>query len=90
LNEHAMAAGVTLVLDDELQCLQEGREDYRDFLIRRFDRPDGLVRVTPTGAVSIGRQILGEVDAQTPIWTRDQDPVAFLGAVRRNAMMEAA
>ena len=82
LSRRAAAAGVTVVLDDELGCLEGGQEAYDDFLIRRFDRPDGLVRLTPSGACSIGREILSEVDETTPVWTRNMSPTAFLGTVR--------
>lgn len=82
LNRRATAAGVTVVLDDELGCLEEGSEHYDSFLIRRFDRPDGLVRLTPSGACSVGREILSEVDASTPIWNRDIPPAAFIEAAR--------
>jgi hypothetical protein len=59
--------GVTVTLDDELGRL--GPEvDFRDVTVRRFNRPDGLIRLTPSGACSVGAEILREVGPTTPVW----------------------
>ncbi len=78
LHHLAKAAGVEVVLDDELSCLETRHEAYDQFLIRRFDRPDGLVRLAPSGALSVGRAILRDVDASTPVWDPRQSPRQFL------------
>jgi len=83
LHELAAAEGVELILDDELGCLEARSEHYQQFLIRRFERPDGLARLTPSGACSIGSEILAEVDDQTPVWRPGKEgPAAFLLRVR--------
>ncbi|MCU0885051.1 MAG: radical SAM protein [Beijerinckiaceae bacterium] len=78
LHELAKSVGVEVVLDDELSCLEARSEDYDQFLIRRFDRPDGLVRLTPSGALSVGRAILRDVDVSTPVWDPSLSPRRFL------------
>ncbi len=78
LHHLARAEGIEVVLDDELSCLEGRQEDYDQFLIRRFDRVDGLVRLAPSGACSVGRAILRDVDANTPVWCPSQSPRLFL------------
>lgn len=81
---HALAVenDVELVLDDELAMIESRQEHYQDFLIRRFDRPDGLVRLSPSGAVSIGREILSEIDEESAVWNPRENAVQFLQALR--------
>ncbi len=82
LNRLAGEAGVEVVLDDELGALERREEGYGDFLVRRFDRPDGLVRLVPSGACSVGSEILSQVDAAAPVWRPHQDsPAHFLGSI---------
>jgi MoaA/NifB/PqqE/SkfB family radical SAM enzyme len=61
---------VTFIIDDELQTLsQDQRSNYFDhLLVRYFERPDGLLRLTPNGACSVGKEILKEVSSNTPVW----------------------
>lgn len=83
LHERAEKYGVELVLDDELARLQLRQEDYRSFLVRRFERPGGLVRLSPSGACAIGSEILTAVDTNSPIWKPAQvAPSRFLAKVR--------
>jgi sulfatase maturation enzyme AslB (radical SAM superfamily) len=83
LHEKAASAGVEVVLDDELGRLRSGTESYGKFLIRRFDRPEGLVRLVPSGACSIGHEILREVDQSTPLWRpSEMAPATFLASLR--------
>jgi hypothetical protein len=89
LHERSAAAGIELVLDDELDCLQARSEDYQSFTVRRFDRPDGLVRLAPSGACSVGREILRQIDDSAEVWQPAEDPVAFLAQVREAARLRA-
>ena len=83
LHDRARAHGIDLVLDDELDRLRLRSEDYGSFLVRRFERPDGLVRLAPSGAFSIGAEILSSVDETSPIWKPLQmSPSRFLKSVR--------
>lgn len=68
LEHHASKFGVSVVLDDELGELRTEGLDFNRYIIRRFDRPDGLIRLSPTGACSVGGDILREVDDRTPVW----------------------
>lgn len=88
LHKQAVQYDIEIVLDDELAVLESGQENYRDFLIRRFDRPDGLVRLSPSGACSIGRQILTEVDDECAVWNPNDNALAFLQALRAAISLE--
>ena len=82
LERLAQEAGIEVILDDELGRLGSG-SDFRHLTIRRFARPDGLVRLTPSGACSVGSDILREVGPDTPIWRPlEQSARAFLDAIR--------
>lgn len=79
LHERAASAGIEVVLDDELGALERREENYGAFLVRRFERPDGLIRLVPSGACSLGRDILSAVDSRTPTWRpAEASPVQFL------------
>ena len=83
LKERADVAGIDLILEDELGEITLSDSAYNEFVVRRFDRPDGLLRLGPTGACSIGADILREVDAHTPRWNpRDLSPTEFLKQLR--------
>lgn len=68
LGDIATRHGIRLTLDDELGTLSSQGQDYNTFIIRRFARPDGLLRLTPSGACSVGTEILRKVDESTPVW----------------------
>jgi MoaA/NifB/PqqE/SkfB family radical SAM enzyme len=86
LKERADLAGIELILDDELGELTSGDSTYNEFIVRRFERPEGLLRLSPTGACSVGVDILREVDARTPRWNpQTQSPTEFLNYVRARA-----
>jgi hypothetical protein len=82
LGDIADRHNIKVALDDELGVLSEHGLDYNSFMVRRFDRPDGLLRLTPTGACSVGPDILRQVDEHTPRWvpstTRPRDFVRSL------------
>lgn len=83
LHERALVQGIELVLDDELDQLRLRSEDYGSFLVRRFERPDGLVRLAPSGACAVGAEILSSVDEDSPVWKpRQMAPSRFLETVR--------
>lgn len=68
LSNIAAVHDVSLVLDDELRAIPQDEFAYTDLLVRRFERPDGLVRLVPSGACSVGTEILRPVNSQTPVW----------------------
>jgi MoaA/NifB/PqqE/SkfB family radical SAM enzyme len=79
LRNRASAHNVEVALYDELGQLATGGADFGGLIIRVFDRLDGLVRLSPTGACSVGREILQEVGPSTPIWRPGEiSPVDFL------------
>lgn len=82
LEDLAKKAGIEVLLDDELGRLDGKSIDFRHLTIRRFSRPDGLVRLTPSGACSVGRDILRQVGPETPVWRPHiEAPSAFLKAI---------
>jgi hypothetical protein len=89
LQGRADKAGIELILDDELGDLTSGDSSYNEFFVRRFDRPDGLLRLGPNGACSVGADILREVDADTPRWNpRAQSPTEFFKHLRARGRSE--
>lgn len=84
LREVAACSGIQLMLDDELNQLDPAMVDLAGLLVRRFDRPEGLLRLTPSGACSVGRDILTRVGPQTPVWRPDGNvaPRDFVRALR--------
>jgi hypothetical protein len=94
LHERAAGIGVEVVLDDELGCLESRSESYDAFLVRRFERPDGLIRLGPNGACSMGKDILRAVDEETMVWRpAEAAPSEFLAALqdhRRAASLREA
>lgn len=73
LQDAADAASIRLTIDDELDCLQHGRAstkqpELRRFRVRSVPRGVELLRLTPGGECSVGRDILRQVSAMTPRW----------------------
>lgn len=66
LSVDAAKCGISIILSDELNLLPS--DDYSGFLIRRFERPDGLVRLSPSGACSVGKEILRTINSDTHVW----------------------
>lgn len=84
LNAAAKQANVTLVLDDELG---QAGVDCAELTVRRFERPDGLLRLGPSGACSVGKDILRPVDGNTPVWhPAEARPRDFVRALKREAV----
>jgi pyruvate-formate lyase-activating enzyme len=78
LNSIAADLGIFLVFDDELRTLPAEHFAYSELIVRRFERPDGLIRLAPSGACSAGADILKSVDCDTPIWDRTILPHKFV------------
>jgi len=83
-NLHALKAraahfGIEVALYDELGQIADGTLDLGGLAAHVFDRPDGLVRLGPTGACSVGREILQEVGPATAVWRPGEEaPGAFV------------
>jgi MoaA/NifB/PqqE/SkfB family radical SAM enzyme len=85
LSKIASDYDVSLVLDDELKILPKDEFAYTDLLVRRFNRPDGLIRLVPSGACSSGEDILRHVDDSTPVWHPGEiAPYQFLKTIVPN------
>lgn len=79
LHEQCEREGITFVVDDELKQFRHLVDGANRFMIHSLDRPDRLVRLTPSGACSIGRNVLLPVDRDTPVWQPNLErPSAFL------------
>jgi pyruvate-formate lyase-activating enzyme len=94
LRDRAAQCGVSLVLDDELGMLADG--DYADLVVRQFQRPDGLLRLVPNGACSVGKDILRRVGTETAVWRPSEiTPHDFVRSIlspvmRSSVLSEAA
>ncbi len=75
---------VSVVLDDELRSIPKELVDIENLIVRRLERPDGLIRLNANGACSIGTDILKQVGEVTPIWNPStMSPTAFLDSIRK-------
>lgn len=85
LGDLAKDHGVSVVLDDELRTIPKELINFEELVVRRLERPDGLIRLNANGACSIGTDILRQVDENTPVWSPSvQTPSAFIDSIRRN------
>jgi|SRR5580698_5293209 MoaA/NifB/PqqE/SkfB family radical SAM enzyme len=76
--------GVSVVLDDELGMLAL---DFQELVVRRFERPEGLIRLAPDGSCSVGRDILRAVSPKTPRWNPSKmEPLEFVRSILSPAM----
>ncbi|MEM7620659.1 MAG: radical SAM protein [Pseudomonadota bacterium] len=88
LREWAAKYNISFALDDELHSLsQDGfsqdNVDFSELAIRTLERPEGLVRLGPDGACSLGSDVLREVGAHSFIWQRDKIlPSKFLKLIQ--------
>ena len=79
LGKLAEAHDINLMLDDELQTLPLDKIEFDRIVIRSLERPDGLIRLNPNGACSIGTQILQEVGEHNAVWEPSEiSPSKFL------------
>jgi MoaA/NifB/PqqE/SkfB family radical SAM enzyme len=68
LQELCDRVGIKFVIDDELGLFREQHDGLNRLMIHRLARPERLIRLTPSGAVSCGLDVLKEVDASTAHW----------------------
>ena len=73
LQNAAVDAGIEMVVDDELGKLHyeqfcEKRPELRKIHVRTLPIGVKLIRLTPNGYCSVGRDILRKVTAETPRW----------------------
>jgi MoaA/NifB/PqqE/SkfB family radical SAM enzyme len=61
-------AGIRFVVDDELSQFRHLADGANRFMIHSLQRPGRLIRLTPSGACSVGIEVLRRVDARTPVW----------------------
>lgn len=61
-------AGIIFVVDDELQLYRHLVNGANRFMIHSLSRPGRLLRLTPSGACSIGVDVLRPIDDGTPVW----------------------
>ena len=81
LDERCRSVGVTFVVDDELSRFRHRLDGANRLMIHSLERPDRLVRLTPSGACSAGLEVLSPVGPETPVWRPEQQrPSAFLRA----------
>ena len=79
LGKHAEDYNISLMLDDELQSLPLEKIEFDKIVIRSLERPDGLIRLNPNGACSIGTEILQEVGEHTSVWRpSESSPSEFI------------
>ncbi len=85
LGDLAKQHGVSVVLDDELRTIPKELINFEELVVRRLERPDGLIRLNANGACSIGTDILRQVDENTPIWSPStMTPSAFIDSIRKS------
>ena len=82
LDDECRRSGITFVVDDELSRFRHRIDGANRLLIHSLERPDRLVRLTPSGACSVGIDVLSRVGPTTPVWRPAVQPAsAFLRAV---------
>ncbi|MGH1352249.1 MAG: radical SAM protein [Methyloligellaceae bacterium] len=87
-SEEAKKYGISVFLNDELSAIpNEHIADLNEQIVRRFKRPDGLIRLNANGACSIGTEILQQVSpTETPVWDPSKlSPAAFLDSIRNSS-----
>jgi MoaA/NifB/PqqE/SkfB family radical SAM enzyme len=82
LAEESAKYNIDFCIDDELKSLAANDAYFEHILVRYFDRPEGLIRLAPSGACSVGRDILKEVGPNTPVWNpEDVTPHQFVRSI---------
>lgn len=83
LNDMASENGVQLVVDDDFRLLSapsSGLARADALLTRQLWKFDQLVRLSPNGSCSVGRDILRRADTGLAVWNPDREPAsAFVG-----------
>jgi MoaA/NifB/PqqE/SkfB family radical SAM enzyme len=79
LQESCTRAGITFVVDDELQQFRHLVDGANRFMIHSLARPGRLLRLTPSGACSVGVKVLQAIGEDTPVWQPEREsPRDFL------------
>ena len=74
--------GIAFVVDDELSQFRHLLDGANRLMIHSLERPDRLVRLTPSGACSVGVDVLNRVGPATPVWRPGRESAAeFLEAL---------
>ena len=82
LDEECGRVGIAFVVDDELSRFRHLLDGANRLMIHSLERPDRLVRLGPSGACSVGIDVLSRVGPETPVWRPGCQPAsAFLRAV---------
>jgi hypothetical protein len=84
LNVLAKEHGIQLLVDDEFGDLGSLAEvkDSETFRVRRLKRLDQVVRLSPNGTCSVGKEILQRADSGVPTWYPYAEQVEkFIGRV---------
>ena len=74
LNDAAGEHGVQLIVDDDFGVLDTrsgGLAKANALVKRQLSRFDQLVRLSPNGSFSVGREILGRADGDVAMWNPD-------------------
>ncbi|MBA4232469.1 MAG: hypothetical protein C0465_17870 [Ralstonia sp.] len=79
LAEFSEREGIRFVVDDTFGVFRHLEDGMDRLMVHRLKNAQKLIRLGPTGAVSIGAGVLEAVDAKTPIWKpSDEAPWALL------------
>lgn len=82
LDDECRRAGIAFVVDDELSQFRRLLDGANRLMIHSLERPDRLVRLTPSGACSVGVDVLSRVGPGTAVWRPACQPAStFLKAV---------
>jgi len=76
LQARADQAGVKMIVEDEFNWLGEARAkmpELRPMRFRNLDRPEGVLRLLPSGACDVGHDLLREHNPHSPIWYPDRE-----------------
>ena len=68
--------GIRFVVDDELSQFRHLLDGANRLMIHSLERPDRLVRLTPSGACSVGIGVLHRVGPATPVWRPGRESAA--------------
>lgn len=76
LQARADQAGVKMIVEDEFNWLGEARAkmpELRPMRFRNLDRPEGVLRLLPSGACDVGHDLLREHNPHGSIWYPERE-----------------
>ena len=73
LGEKCGAEGITFVVDDEMRRFRHLLDGANRLMIHSLERPNRLVRLTPSGACSVGLDVLARVGPSSKIWSPGEE-----------------